>query len=204
MDKESRHKLIKAALPLFAEKGYAAVSIRELAATAQVNSALITYHFGGKENLYRAVLEDQFNQLIELFSDKKYSYLAPAEKIREAARDIIDFQGKNPFFRKLLFGELSHTTPSFEYILKDYSYKLYQVFHEILRDGVTKGNFRPTLDPTYALFAILGTVSYYFIAHSVIETVIPNLVLDDRIFKEQAVEMIFHGICGNETKTKHN
>jgi AcrR family transcriptional regulator len=200
LDKESRNKLINAALPLFAEKGYAAVSIRELAAKARVNSALITYHFGGKENLYRAVLENQFNQLMELFSNKKYGKLTPDEKIRESVRDIIDFQSKNPFFRKLLFGELSHTTPSFEYILKDYSHKLYQIFHQILQDGVFKEYFRPDLDPTYALFAILGTISYYFIAHSVIQKAIPDLALDDHIFSEQAVEMIFHGIGGNKSR----
>ena len=200
MDKDSRRKLIEAAIPLFAEKGYAAVSIRELAAAAQVNSALITYHFGGKEGLYRAVLEDQFNQIVELFSKKTFSDLSPAEKIRESAQDMIEFQSRNPFFRKLLFGELSHTTPSFEGILRDYSFRLYRLFHETLETGIAQGEFRQDLNSSYALFAILGMVSYYFIAHSVIEKAVPELRLDDHIFEEQAVEMIFCGI--NENKTK--
>jgi AcrR family transcriptional regulator len=57
----SRVKLMRAAVELFAERGIKAVSIRDIGATAGVNSALIAYYFGGKEELvvavYRAVAE---------------------------------------------------------------------------------------------------------------------------------------------------
>lgn len=41
----------------FAERGYAAVSIREIAEKARVNAAMIHYYFGNKESLLKAVLE---------------------------------------------------------------------------------------------------------------------------------------------------
>ena len=41
---------------MFAERGYAAVSTRALAQGAGVNLSAITYHFGGKRGLYRAVI----------------------------------------------------------------------------------------------------------------------------------------------------
>ncbi len=50
-------RLIEAAGPLFAERPFDAVSTRELAAAAAVNLSAITYHFGGKERLYRAVIQ---------------------------------------------------------------------------------------------------------------------------------------------------
>jgi AcrR family transcriptional regulator len=52
---DSRARLMKAAEQLFAEKGVQAVSIRDIAAAAGVNSALIGYYFGGKEELFVAV-----------------------------------------------------------------------------------------------------------------------------------------------------
>ena len=61
MDKDAKEKLLAAAVPLFAEKGFAAVSIREVAEAAGVNSALISYYFGGKSGLYEAVLNEQFS-----------------------------------------------------------------------------------------------------------------------------------------------
>ena len=49
------------ALCVFAEKGFDASSIREIADLAKANSALIQYHFGGKEGLYRESLRHAFH-----------------------------------------------------------------------------------------------------------------------------------------------
>jgi TetR/AcrR family transcriptional regulator, regulator of cefoperazone and chloramphenicol sensitivity len=58
---EARTRLLDAALTLFAEKGFAATSIRELALAAQVNVSAISYYFGDKAGLYRAVYEEPRN-----------------------------------------------------------------------------------------------------------------------------------------------
>ena len=54
--KVTRNRIIKAAAPIFAEHGYEGASIRRIVAKADVNQAAINYHFGSKEELYRAVL----------------------------------------------------------------------------------------------------------------------------------------------------
>lgn len=53
----TRDRLIKIAMEMFAEHGYDKTSVRELARKADANIAAINYHFGGKEGLYQAVLE---------------------------------------------------------------------------------------------------------------------------------------------------
>ncbi len=58
---ESRARLLEAAGKLFARDGFDAVSTRALARAAGANLAAITYHFGGKQGLYHAVLR----QLVE-------------------------------------------------------------------------------------------------------------------------------------------
>ncbi len=55
---EARNRLLDAALALFAEKGFAKTSTREIALAAQVNIASISYYFGDKAGLYRAVFSD--------------------------------------------------------------------------------------------------------------------------------------------------
>jgi AcrR family transcriptional regulator len=52
----SRLSLLKAAIHIFAEKGYEGASIREIADRAGVNSSLISFHFGGKAGLHAASL----------------------------------------------------------------------------------------------------------------------------------------------------
>jgi AcrR family transcriptional regulator len=53
----SREKLLRAAETLFAAKGFKEVSVREIAATAKVNSALVGYYFGGKQALFDEVYQ---------------------------------------------------------------------------------------------------------------------------------------------------
>ena len=54
---DSRTALLAAAKSLFARKGYAATTVREIVELAGVNVSLISYHFGGKEGIYREVLK---------------------------------------------------------------------------------------------------------------------------------------------------
>lgn len=51
---DARERLLHAGLRLFAQQGYSQTSTRELAETAQVNVASISYYFGDKAGLYRA------------------------------------------------------------------------------------------------------------------------------------------------------
>jgi TetR/AcrR family transcriptional regulator, regulator of cefoperazone and chloramphenicol sensitivity len=52
---DARERLLQAGLRLFAHQGFAKTSTRELAEAAAVNVAAISYYFGDKAGLYRAV-----------------------------------------------------------------------------------------------------------------------------------------------------
>ena len=49
-------RLLSAGAEVFAAKGYDAAPIREIVARARTNLNAVNYHFGGKENLYAAVM----------------------------------------------------------------------------------------------------------------------------------------------------
>jgi AcrR family transcriptional regulator len=59
---EARERLVGVALRLFAGKGYAKTSTREIAQAAGVNIAAISYYFGDKEGLYRAVFVEPMGE----------------------------------------------------------------------------------------------------------------------------------------------
>ena len=52
-----KEHIIKNAIELFAEKGFEGTSIRELAAKANVNVAMVNYYFGSKEKLFETMVE---------------------------------------------------------------------------------------------------------------------------------------------------
>jgi AcrR family transcriptional regulator len=55
-DLETRARLLNAAARLFAERGFARVTVRDICKKARANVAAVNYHFGGKEGLYQAVM----------------------------------------------------------------------------------------------------------------------------------------------------
>lgn len=55
---DPKTKILATAVALFAERGVAGASLRELTAKAGVNVAAVNYHFGSKERLEEAVFED--------------------------------------------------------------------------------------------------------------------------------------------------
>ena len=59
---DTRHRLLEAAILVFAEKGFDGAGIREIALKAKANSALVQYYFGSKEGLYTAALQFLFEQ----------------------------------------------------------------------------------------------------------------------------------------------
>ena len=61
----TRERILKAAVRLFAERGYEATSVRTLATKARVNQAAINYHFKTKDGLYREVLRAAIYALTE-------------------------------------------------------------------------------------------------------------------------------------------
>lgn len=53
---QRREQLIEIGRSLFASKGFEAVSVEEIAATAKVSKPIVYEHFGGKEGLYAVVV----------------------------------------------------------------------------------------------------------------------------------------------------
>lgn len=71
----TRGAILEATRRRLVEEGYANLSVRDIAADAGVNHALIGYHFGGKQQLVMAVLDEANNRLLERQSRM---YAAPA------------------------------------------------------------------------------------------------------------------------------
>jgi AcrR family transcriptional regulator len=99
--------LLEAALDEFAAKGYAGARVGDIAERAGVNKQLITYYFGGKEGLYRA-LQQSWLEREATFSDPA---LPLAEVVTNYLRDgLRDPRG----IRLLMWQGLSDAAPSGE------------------------------------------------------------------------------------------
>jgi len=78
----ARARLLRAGLRLFAHQGYAATTTRELAQAAAVNVAAISYYFGDKAGLYRAVFFEPLGE----FADNLATFSAAPMALEDALR----------------------------------------------------------------------------------------------------------------------
>jgi len=80
----TRHAIIKAAVALFAEKGFEGTGVRAIVAKAGVNQAAINYHFKGKDGLYLEVLKAAFEKLTDHagFDAEQLTSLSREEALR--------------------------------------------------------------------------------------------------------------------------
>ncbi|KIQ19842.1 TetR family transcriptional regulator [Rhodococcus sp. Leaf7] len=65
---QRRAQLIEIGRALFAERGYEATSIEEIAQRAQVSKPVVYEHFGGKEGLYAVVVDREMSTLLSMIT----------------------------------------------------------------------------------------------------------------------------------------
>ncbi len=78
-DVNTKDALLAAAIEVFADKGFDAATVRDICGKAKANVAAVNYHFGGKDALYVAVLEEIFPK--EEYHGASNKSLSPEERL---------------------------------------------------------------------------------------------------------------------------
>ncbi len=90
----TKFRILETATRLFAEHGFDAVPLRDIAVAADVNGAAINYHFGSKEELIRAVYRRIFKSLNELrlraLDDAEVAARNGSVEVREIVRALVE------------------------------------------------------------------------------------------------------------------
>ena len=117
MEPDNKNRLLMAAIELFAEFGYDKVSIRKIAEKAQANSAMISYYFGSKQNLYDAVILYQVKSL-EDFLSRQLDTLDPREILKYHAEAMQKLHRENPTLMKFICREFGTPSEHFNILSK--------------------------------------------------------------------------------------
>ena len=98
--KRTYEKLIESALSLFSEKGYHNVSVSMIAKKSLVKTATFYQYFGGKDVIYKTILERAFDAFKAGMSDIPFS---TREKfVEKFVRSYLDFYISQPLFHRVL------------------------------------------------------------------------------------------------------
>lgn len=182
-DATTEEKIISAAVYEFSEHGYHGSRIDTIAKRAQINKAMIYYHYKGKEALYEHVLEGTVNGIYEAVSGlipaaaperndleeliRGYSrHLATieAERIRIMIREI---SSGGKYFKKITLPKL--IAPVLASVVK--------MFDEGKKNGV----FRD-VDSLYSIFPVIGSIVFF----NILRVAMKDTPLSEVLFTENA------------------
>lgn len=153
---------MESAEKLFAEKGFAGTSVRDIADEAGVNLAMISYYFGSKEKLLEAIFRYRGEyiklQLENMIQNKTMSSL---EKMILLMDNYINRIMQQQCFHKIMAREqmmdVGGTTTKLIRQLKKTNQDLVS---QIITEGQKKGEFKKNIDIPLMMATLIGTTSH--------------------------------------------
>ena len=192
-ENDCRANLVQATTPLFAEKGFNGVGVRELAVAAGVNLSMISYYFGGKEGLYAAVLNEQFSTLRRV-AELKDMDADPMEKFELYVRATVARYRKNPYLLRFYTSELTNPTPCFETIVKPAIRGVLQILIDTFSEGLSHERFRAGLNPTDTVLALAGMINFYFLLEPATSDMVDRAPERDEELIQHIMDIFARGI----------
>jgi len=152
---ERREQLVGVACSLFAEKGFEATSIEEIAERASVSKPVVYQHFGGKEGLYAVVVDREVRRLTESLAST-FDAGNPRLVAEEAADAFLCYiEDYEEGFRVLIRdAPIGMTGGSFASVISDVASRAEQ----LLTSEFSERGFEAKAAPMYALM-LVGAVA---------------------------------------------
>ncbi len=155
---DAKMRILLAAKQLFAEQGFDGTSVRQICEKAGANSSLISYYFGGKENVFFALL-DQFYPTNKLGDPENIEILKhPVEGVKLFIREVLRFKLTDPEMHIMIHQEIAIRSPRIEG-LKPYLIPYWEALKGLLERGKKEGIFQFDSMDT-ALSFVMGTVIF--------------------------------------------
>jgi AcrR family transcriptional regulator len=141
-------EILDVATAEFAAHGYHGARVDEIAALTRTTKRMIYYHFGGKKQLYIAVLERAYVRIRSAEREVRVDDLDPVTALRRVAEVTVDHHEEHPDFIRLVSIENIHNAEHVKELvaLVDLSGPAISLLDEILEHGRADGLFRDDVD----------------------------------------------------------
>lgn len=163
----TRARILAAAHEAFAAQGFGDANIEAIAAAAAINKRMVYHHFGGKDELFAAVLENAYARMREAEGELHLERLEPLAAIRRLIGFTWDYYLENADFLKLVgvenLMEARHIRGSAR--INALSSRLVRMVREVVARGQAAGVFRRDLDPTQVWISI-SALCWFSVANS--------------------------------------
>jgi AcrR family transcriptional regulator len=176
MSESARERILHAAGPIFAEKGFSAATVREICAAAEANLAGVNYHFRDKETLYLETVKLAHTLLVRQVPLPPWpEHATPEEKLGSFIRTALwRMLGAHElgWQTRLLVREMIHPTIACQPLVQDFIRpqldQLLSILDELLPAGIEQHRRHQTA------FSIIGQCLHYRVASEFVALLIPR------------------------------
>jgi TetR/AcrR family transcriptional regulator, fatty acid metabolism regulator protein len=187
---EKRRVILDAAVRVFAERGFNAARVSDIADEAGVAYGLMYHYFGSKDEVLDTLFLDRWNVLLHAIGEVDRGDAEPRDKLYAITSFIVDSYRYDPDLMKVIIVEVTRAANSFG---RKHLGKIREAFDgiaDIVRAGQESGHFRDHVTPRFAALAFYGAI----------EQVLTGWIFDvlpqgDAEF-EQAKTFVVETICG--------
>ena len=182
-DTNTRDRLLKAAITVFARKGYEAATVRRICGLAGANVAAVNYHFGGKKALYAAVLKHVFEAAGAGVPDKTLTFqdpsLPPEERLRTYILSYFHWvfgseKGKEEYsnLSTIFIMEMARPSEGLDKVVEKYIRPQAAMLMDILQDVL--GPDAPERVLRACTASVVGQILHYCLLRPVSVRLFPN------------------------------
>jgi AcrR family transcriptional regulator len=160
MESGTRERLLETAAYLFAEKGYASTSVREIVAQAGVSKPVLYYYFQSKEGLYYAILAWGAEVQKKIIDDVFDASGTVQDRItffyRRIYEEIQEHQGLYAMIHGLIYGPPQGAP---EYDFPNYHRQMFEAVKQICIEGLSSGDITKA-DADEVAFLVLSLIDF--------------------------------------------
>lgn len=198
-------QLIQVAQHLFAEKGFKATTIQDIAHKAGVNVSLVSYHFSGKEGLFRACIERTATTRLQVANN----ILSPAKSLEEFrvrlgmfVDEMLLFHVEHPDICTILQRDLNSELPLVRDIFEQTFLKAFECLVSFFAAGKTAGYLADWLNPLISATSFYGFILQIGKSQEIAKQYF-QVTIEDKArrieIRDHAIRMALEGITQKQT-----
>ncbi len=162
----TREDILRVATLEFSEKGLAGARVDEIAEKTNSSKRMIYYYFGGKDELYRAVLERAYSGIRAQEEDGNFESLPAVEALKAHINHAFDYHSDHPEFVRLVMNEniLSGVHVGKIDSVKERNRRVIDSTQAIIDKGLREGVFRDGID-AFDLHMTISALCFYNVSN---------------------------------------
>lgn len=171
---DSRDRILRAAVILFARQGYGNTGLRELAAAADVNLAMINYFFGSKKALLKEILDIFFSGYLDVAKTEMAGDDALPVKLDRFIHSAISYFTANREYLLVTIAELPHDDPEITEHKADWGRQMVETMGKHLQPEHDNNSGQQEIPPVIFCSMLTSMMASKFLFMPVLEQVQPE------------------------------